>query len=580
MTTNRERRTMIRFALRQLNAQNAGHKFEHLCLALASKTICPNIRPSTGPVGAGGDGGIDFGTFPTLAAKEVGPEGHRLGIESGAKIVFACSLQTGAKPLRQKIKNDVKKIVSNDDTVSHVVYYCEANLPIGHQNSVRKSIKNCYNVCLDIFDGEAIAFLLDRPELSWIATEYLQVPSDVSVSYSDTDDQSLLKFKNTRNIALNRAKELISGALSEHAHFLPDPEIPLLAKPGWILPRPIPLEQVKLLSNEAPPPETLDLSREQLTMYWPTVAGKHIARYSTAVARYDCPGYFFNGTSYRLLDVEASDDMPTLTFSEAEYWDHIDTSEALLFEAAWHWESEGAIAGPFRERLGSPFTFESRSAIPGINVLTIRRSSRQCTFYLVNRDDVATAMGTTHVIPAGEFQPSRDGRGQGVAEMRIEATMIREYAEELLDHEEARDHRMPPIDVVSDEPYRTIHHALSSGRAKAWYLGIGLYPVTWKPEILIACVFEAKTFDRIFAKMVREGREGTLVSPNGSRWPRTRFWVKGNRPYDGLPFTQEIVRFYASRLATLPAGRAALQLAWRHRNVLGLSDYSGGQDSF
>ena len=67
---NEERRRQIRFELGELRAQNSQHEFEKLCLSYTLRRICSNVRPSTGPVAAGGDQGRDFETFSTYVLRD------------------------------------------------------------------------------------------------------------------------------------------------------------------------------------------------------------------------------------------------------------------------------------------------------------------------------------------------------------------------------------------------------------------------------------------------------------------------------------------------------------------------------
>ncbi|MER6354639.1 hypothetical protein ABT186_23175 [Streptomyces sp. NPDC001634] len=397
-------------------------------------------------------------------------------------------------------------------------------------------------------------------------------PSEISGSLQERDERTRIEFKSVREAAATNPKRIIAAAISHHDHERRDRGIPLLTQEGWIPSGPLPLQQVLLEYVEDPGSDYLHQARAQLIHYWPTAAGQPTRRYSDAVQRYDRPGSFFDGTSYRLLGVQPSDHSPKLTFTTTQYWDHFDTGEALLFEAAWQREHSFSdeIDGPFRQWLGDPFDLSRRSGIPGINTLTVRRSPDGLMFYLVQRGNVATAMGTVHVIPAGEFQPSRDGAPHP-EELKIEATMVREYVEEMLDHKEARDPALPPIDVAQDEPYHPIYDEISSGRASAWYLGIGLYPVTWKPEILTVCVFDREEFDTLFAKMQKTGQEGTIIGPDERvEFAGINYDFKEDRPYKGIPFTEKSVKHYATHPGTLPAGRACLSLAWRHRHELGL----------
>ena len=85
--------------------------------------------------------------------------------------------------------------------------------------------------------------------------------------------------------------------------------------------------------------------------------------------------------------------------------------------------------------------------------------------------------------------------------------------------------------------------------------GVAIDALCLKPELLTVCVFEANTFDRIFADMVSVDGEGVLlVGPS-----RT-----------GIPFTYPNVQLYADHVDTTSAGAACLKLAWRHRRELGL----------
>jgi hypothetical protein len=400
-----------------------------------------------------------------------------------------------------------------------------------------------------------------------------QPGKEMPESLEDSDLRSFKLFLNTRDIMAKRAKSLISAALSLHDSNCLDAAVPLLVQDGWLPDAPIPLDEVVLNWVRSSPADHLPAALAQLIPYWPTIAGRPLTRYSTAVDRFDRPKYFFDGMSYRLLAVRTSADRTELTFTSGTYWDHYDTSEALLFEAAsvWSQSLDGSIDGPYRRWLSNPFDFTRRTAIPGVNALTIRRSTtgEEPRFYLVRRGDVATAMNTLHVIPAGEFQPSRDGPLHHETELRIEATIIREYVEELLNLEETRNPDLPPVDIESNEPYRGIHQAMRSSDMQAWYLGIGLYPLTWKPEILTACVFDAEVFDDLFADMVRNGQEGELQGTE-TRVPALEYHVKKNRPYAGLTFNKQNVEHFGQHPSTLPAGRACLTLAWRHRERLGL----------
>lgn len=165
----------IRFGLSQLAARNGQHEFEEMARFLARQTVCLNILPATGPVSAGGDQGRDFETFRTYVAGQVLPLGSSLGIVEGGGLAFACTLQSDN--IDSKISSDVKKIVSQGTRVEHVVYYCEANVPVGRRHPLQAMARETYGVHLEIFDGTAIAELLSQRHLYWIAEEFLHLPA-------------------------------------------------------------------------------------------------------------------------------------------------------------------------------------------------------------------------------------------------------------------------------------------------------------------------------------------------------------------------------------------------------------------
>jgi hypothetical protein len=172
---------VIRFHLNQLTARNGHHEFEHLARHLARARVYSNILPATGPVGAGGDQGRDFETF---ASRIVHPALSSFNDRSSdGSVAFACSLD---QEIIQKIRSDVKSIC-DAGAVDEIVYFCEANVPVGRRHRLQAWARTERNVELQIFDGTAIAELLAERDVFWIAQEFLHMPAEAMPEPLDDD---------------------------------------------------------------------------------------------------------------------------------------------------------------------------------------------------------------------------------------------------------------------------------------------------------------------------------------------------------------------------------------------------------
>ncbi|MDX2606143.1 hypothetical protein PV379_44720 [Streptomyces caniscabiei] len=386
-------------------------------------------------------------------------------------------------------------------------------------------------------------------------------------------ERSVALFIRTRQHLRLRRPELTTACLGVHAEHRADTELPLLTRPGWIPPRPLPLDAVRLTLREARSDERAPRAHATLRRYWPHsgTAGR-LTAYSAAIEAYDRPAVWFNGPSYRLLEVatrpagtlEAGLD---LTLSLSRYFDGLDTGEALAYEAALRdlrGRGRGGgrpSAGPYRRGLGGPFALGARAALPGVSTLTIRVEDGRPYFFLHRREAgrVAVATGITHVVPAGELQPHTDTLPVWRSDLDLWRNTMREYAEEFLGAADATGDGGVTIDYERDRPYADMQRAMREGRARVRFLGLGLDPLPWKPEICLVCVWDADAFDEIFAGMGERNEEGVLV-----------VGTRTGAHYQGIPFTEENVLGYANHLGTLAAGRTCLALAWRWRHELGL----------
>jgi hypothetical protein len=266
-----------------------------------------------------------------------------------------------------------------------------------------------------------------------------------------------------------------------------------------------------------------------------------------------------DGWVYRPVLIEAAGTGLSLRFTSGRYFDHLDTTEVLAYEAAINdLAGKQTADGAYRNHLGDPFDLTRRGTSLGVIVLTVRAGDTGCGFSMHQRDERRVTVGpdTIHAIPAGEFTPADIGLDSRRQDFEIWHTVMREYAEEFLDVEESYGRGGRPLDYENEWPFSELVVARRTGKLRLHVLGVGMDPLTWKPELLMVCVIDHVVFDRLFAKIVHQGREGTIVvGPKGH----------------GIPFEAAAVERYAKDPRTRNAAQACLMVAWRHRIALGLA---------
>ncbi|MGW5741750.1 hypothetical protein [Amycolatopsis sp. NPDC003861] len=338
--------------------------------------------------------------------------------------------------------------------------------------------------------------------------------------------------------------------------------LPILTKPGWLFDPPLPLTSVNLTLLE-PTEDDLELKRTlaKAARALPRVRGvRSFTSYTEALKKLERLGSLYDGQIYRLLGVHAEARRLDLTFSTGCYFDHLNTSLVLTLEAAARHLAgrRNILRGRYRRWLRDPFEIHRRSPGLGVNTLTIRRSPGLSTFFLHRRDGSFVAEGPdiVHVIPAGEFTPSDIGLGAVRQDFDLWKSIMREYGEEFLNVEEAFGRGGRPIDYQREEPFCRLDEAYRRGELTVQVFGFGLDLLDWKPSLYTVTLIDAPVFDRLFCEMVPTGPEGTvIVGPEGH----------------GIPFTEENIRLYVEHPGTVNAGAVCLELAWRHREALGLT---------
>lgn len=171
------------------------------------------------------------------------------------------------------------------------------------------------------------------------------------------------------------------------------------------------------------------------------------------------------------------------------FFDSIDTNEALAHETAIHHRAATNDADTpivkgswrrlaFRKLIRDPFNLARRPLMGAIGTLTIRGGdSPRIVLHQRHGGRVAGGGGMAHLLPAGIFQPSSVLPAAVEADFSLWRNIQREYAEELLGHEEY-DGSGRPIRYRELEPFVTMDHAMADGRLRVWCLGVTLDALT------------------------------------------------------------------------------------------------------
>jgi tetratricopeptide (TPR) repeat protein len=215
----------IRFALAELRARNGQFVFERLCRELARATITRNVLPATGPVGAGGDQGRDFETFPTSIPDQAGGLGAALGVRDGDSIVFSCTLQQ--RNIGAKILGDLARSVSEGPPARWFVAYCEVDIPVAARHRIERDARARHDdVRMVVFDGNAIAEQLAArgQELGAVIAECLHVgPERQAEAVPRNLPRAPLRF-------VNREPELTAlDLMADRAKVASAPKVAVLA---------------------------------------------------------------------------------------------------------------------------------------------------------------------------------------------------------------------------------------------------------------------------------------------------------------------------------------------------------------
>lgn len=334
-----------------------------------------------------------------------------------------------------------------------------------------------------------------------------------------------------------------------------------ITHPDWLPDVPIPLDQLRLvLDSQAPAAAVTGAEPASAGVRPRRPAGPRYRRYHHAIRDLHAPTLFENRLCFRLLNMDWDAPEIALSFGQMGFFDAIDINETLAHETAQHLlpAHDGATGItrtlnadelPFRALVGDPFDLTRRPLMGAIGTLTIRGGDHP-SMVLHHRDTshVAGGGGMTHLLPAGIFQPSSVLPDAIDNDFSLWRNIQREYAEELLGHDEF-DGSGGPIDYARTEPFASMDVAYAAGDIRVWCLGITLDALTLAGDILTVAVIAPATYDRLFAEAVDTNTEGAV-------------------PARRVPFNHTALQSLHRGGTLSPGAAAAIHLTWRHRSVL------------
>jgi hypothetical protein len=298
-----------------------------------------------------------------------------------------------------------------------------------------------------------------------------------------------------------------------------------LQYPEWQLESPIALSRVQVqldLDSHNTRFPSRDRPRTVLPM---RTLFRRFDRYSTALSLVPSakPKLFDNDPCYRVDSLVARDGNVSMRIAMMQYFDFVDEGESLRHEWAI---ADGKIANcQLRTSIGDPRDFARRPCAIGLNVLTIRRRPTGDEYFLQHRirdefmniDNVLAGSGEFSTIPNGIFQPTGTTKQVFLddSEDGLVKCVVREFAEEMLGVEQARELHSHSIDYENTVPYNSLMNEIKSGGLSLHLMGFGINPLTFQLDFMIAGVFAEEAFLRVFeegpALLQRSSSEGDLA---------------------------------------------------------------------
>lgn len=167
--------TTLEYRLDTITARNQTHDFELFCRKLCERTICPNLKPATGPEG-GGDSKADTETIPV--ADEIATLTY-VGEPNSGKERWAFAF-SAKKTWAEKARNDVAGIVETQRGY-HKVYCVTAQFARAKDRArVEDELTKKYGLTVTILDRSWIVEQVVDGDRRDLAFNYLGVGQEIA----------------------------------------------------------------------------------------------------------------------------------------------------------------------------------------------------------------------------------------------------------------------------------------------------------------------------------------------------------------------------------------------------------------
>jgi hypothetical protein len=165
----------LEYHLDSITSRNQTHEFEIFCRKLCERTICPSLRPQTGPDG-GGDSKADTETYPV--AEEIS-ELTYVGAANGGRERWAFAFSAKASWI-DKVRKDVKGLAETGRAYDKIIFVTSRFAKAKDRARIEDELSKEYRIPVTIHDRSWIVKEVVENDRADLAFNYLKVGESVA----------------------------------------------------------------------------------------------------------------------------------------------------------------------------------------------------------------------------------------------------------------------------------------------------------------------------------------------------------------------------------------------------------------